>query len=597
MQGYFIKNIGQNRGKPRIWLENLEVSTADFKPGDRYDVRVKGGVISLQANPDGSRIVSSKTGKRTGESVPIIDINSRELLALFEGMNAIRLVQRKGEIYLLPLATEIKKKQRLNRLRHKLNNDIPLTMGSLSHGMGLLSMGTKEGLNSAGIRVEKGITNEIRGELLELASEGQSWDKSAIPVAAPMQAFAFDQAAMRHVGQHDVVELGLPCSGASVSGRARRATKVAEAHPEVGHLVVAALMIIAQMNPAALVFENVIPYSSTASASILRNQLRDLGYVTHERVLAGSDFNALEDRKRWCMVAVTEGMHFDWDMLQLPAKRDMTLSDIMDDIPEDSPLWSEMRGLKAKQERDIAEGKGFLMQVFGPEDRKISCLTKGYSKVRSTDAKIRHPSDPDLLRQVTVAEHARVKQWPPHLFDGIAKTIAHEILGQGVQKDPFVAAAKLLGESLLDYAQNGSKLSRSEFVHVIQQGIEDTASMMVVSEIRAPQPGVIYEGPVTVNDIGVIIQDIGNGVGILHKASAFDSVKLGETLQVKYPGKSALPEIHHLDTPAPHQTAELIEAQRAAALEGAQQSSDQQMTMFNQPAEQERQRPYSGPRM
>lgn len=289
-------------------------------------------------------------------------------------------------------------------------------------------------------------------------------------------------------------------------------------------------------------------------------------------------------------------MHFDWDMVQLPAKRDMTLSEIMDDIPEDSPLWSEMRGLKAKQERDIAEGKGFLMQVFGPEDRKISCITKGYAKVRSTDPKIRHLSDPNVLRQVTVAEHAKVKQWPPQLFDGIAKTIAHEILGQGVLRDPFVAAAKLLGESLLDYAHNGSKLSRSEFTQVVQQGIEDAASM-VAAEIRAPQPGVIYEGPVAVNDIGVIIQDVGNGVGILHKASAFGTIKLGETLQVKYPSKSALPEVNHLDTPAPAQTAELIKAQRHAALEGAQLRAEQQMTMFNQSAEEERPRPYSGPRM
>src|SRR5690606_31610596 len=130
-------------------------------------------------------------------------------------------------------------------------------------------------------------------------------------------------------------------------------------HPHVGHLVVAALMILAKANPAVVIFENVVPYASSASASILRNQLRDLGYNTHETVLKGADFNALEHRDRWCMVAVTEGMHFDWSMLQLPAKQPLTLSDVLDDIPDDHPMWSEMKGLKAKQERDIAAGKGF----------------------------------------------------------------------------------------------------------------------------------------------------------------------------------------------------------------------------------------------
>ena len=58
MQGYFVKKLGANRGKPRIWLENLEVSSAGMNVGDRYDVKLKGGVVTLQANPDGSRVVS-----------------------------------------------------------------------------------------------------------------------------------------------------------------------------------------------------------------------------------------------------------------------------------------------------------------------------------------------------------------------------------------------------------------------------------------------------------------------------------------------------------------------------------------------------------
>lgn len=574
MQGYFIKNIGANRGKPRIWMEGLEVTSAGLQPGDRFDVRIKGGVVCLQANPDGSRVVSRRDDKRHGE-VPIIDINSKQLLALFEGMSAVRLVQRKGEIYLLPLATEIRKKERLNRLQHKIKNGIPLEIGSLSHGIGLLAKAVHDGFNKAGLMTQKGFVNEIRPELLEHASHAPEWTETTVPIAAPMQELAFDEAAMRNLPRQDGFELGLPCSGASVSGRARRGTAVPEEHPEVGHLVVAALMILAKANPAFVLFENVVPYASSGSAAILRNQLRDLGYVTHETVLNGEEFNALEHRNRWCMVAVTEGMHFDWEMLQKPERKTMTLSDVLDDIPDDSPLWSEMRGLKDKEVRDIANGKGFRMQVFGPESEKISTITKGYAKVRSTDAKLSHPANPDLLRQLTVDEHAKVKQWPPSVVEGLSKTIAHEALGQSVLHDPFEAAAKLLGEAVLDYAHNG-RFSSRELVQLVADHVEDSASL-VVSEIRAPMANVTYEGRITINEAGAVIQDVGNGVGILHKASAFDSVKLGEALAVKYPSKSSAPIVVHLDRPAPAVTPAL---EAAMVAEKAAHQQQNQMSMF-----------------
>ena len=601
MKGYFVKKLGANRGKPRIWLENLEVSSAGMKVGDRYDVKLKGGVVTLQANPDGSRVVSKSTKTtRSGEQIPIIDINSKELLALFSGMDAVRLVQRQGQIFLMPLASEVRKKERLNRLNHKLQHNIPLQIGSLSHGGGLLSKAVHEGFNQAGIRTEKGIVNEIRPELLDHAAEAPEWTSSTIPLAAPMQELAFDEASMRILPKQDGMELGLPCSGASVSGRAKRGTAKAEDHPDVGHLVVAALMILAKTNPAFILFENVVPYSNTASASILRNQLRDLGYETHETVLKGEDFNAMEPRKRWCMVAVTKGMHFDWEMLQKPEKKDLTLSEIMDDIALDDPMWSVMQGLKDKEIRDRENGRSFKMQIFNEESPKIATITKGYTKNRSTDPKVQHPTDPDLLRMLTVAEAARAMQWPPNVVDGLAKTVAFEMLGQGVQRDPFVAAAKLLGESVLDYHHNGQFGAR-ELVQLVTDTMLDSAST-VVSEIRAPQVGIIYEGPVTVSDVGMVIQDIGGGIGILHKASAMDEIKLGETLQVRYPGKSALPEVVHLDTPAPRFTPELVAAQQDVAREYAEKREDNttQLSMFGQPAPEpapEQQRPSFGMRM
>lgn len=552
LSGYFIKNIGANRGKPRIWLESLEVSSAGMKPGDKFEITLKNGSVLITANPDGSRTVSGKPSKKPGgPDIPIIDINSENLLAIFSGMAAIRLVQFEGAIHLMPLASELRKKERSSRLKHKVRNQIPLSVGSMSHGAGFLSHALHEGLKQAGIESRLSFANEIRPSLLDHASVvNDAWDSKTVPIGAPLQEFAFDNSALSHLERTEVVELGLPCSGASVSGRAKRNTAKAEDHPEVGHLVVGALVILAKVNPAIILLENVVPYASTASASILRNQLRDLGYSTHEKVLSGGDFNALEDRKRWFMVAATEGMHFDWDMLKIPEKKTLLLSDILDDIPEDSPLWSEMTGLKAKQERDIADGKNFMMQIFSGQESSIGTLTKGYAKIRSTDPKIAHPNNPDLLRQVTEIEHARAKQQPPHLIEGLSKTLAHEVLGQSIVRDPVVATGELMGRAIYEFANDIQPENVRQLIEAIATEINDSVSL-VVSEIRAPLSGVKYEGPITVSELGATVQDIGNGVGILHKTDTLDHVRLGEVLSVVYPSLKSAPVIEHKSQPAP----------------------------------------------
>lgn len=72
LEGYYVKRIGQNRGAPRVWLEGTQTARAGFTPGQRYDIVVNGQTVVLQANPDGSRVVS---GKKAGErNLPVIDL-------------------------------------------------------------------------------------------------------------------------------------------------------------------------------------------------------------------------------------------------------------------------------------------------------------------------------------------------------------------------------------------------------------------------------------------------------------------------------------------------------------------------------------------
>jgi DNA (cytosine-5)-methyltransferase 1 len=178
-----------------------------------------------------------------------------------------------------------------------------------------------------------------------------------------------------------------------------------------------------------------------------------MGYVCHEREVFGPDFGELEGRTRWVLCAVTKGIDFDINSLVLPALTPRILSDIFEPAEVVESRWSNMTGLKAKEVRDKEAGKGFMMQVFDGSESQIKTLTKGIAKNRSTDPKIKHPTNPDLLRIPTAKEHARCKGVPESLIEGLSQTTAHELLGQGIVYAPFRHIAKHIGEALKDWAK------------------------------------------------------------------------------------------------------------------------------------------------
>lgn len=558
MQGYYIKTVGQHRGSPRVWLEGSQTERAGFAPGQRYDVEVQGQMVVLQANKDGSRVVS---GKVVGEkNNPVIDINSKSLLAIFDGMAAIRVVVKQDQIYLLPLASEIKKRERFVRLRDKLERGDLIGIGSLSHGGGVLSHAIHSGLEKAGINSKLAFANEIRGELLEHAAiHNDAWSIDTQMLAAPMQELAFDDRGVASIPKIEILEMGLPCSGASKAGRSKRGLAHPEAHPHVGHLVVAALIIVSKTNPAIVIMENVPEYSQSASADILRNQFRDLGYNTSERVLNGKEWGALENRNRWCMIAVTHGIAFDFDQLQPPGASAQLIADVLDKtIAPDDPKWRSFDYLKTKEIRDAEKGNSFSMQVVTAEGNAVPTIRKGYSKAGSTDPLLQHPDNPDLLRQFTAGEHAKIKGCPESLVNGLSNVIAHELLGQGIVYQPFEDVGAHVGDALNRFVGK-DVVQRRPAIQVVD--IEAQAADVAVPEVEPPPVLVaVDKGPQQLDllgsiDVGVVSKGIHSGRvlsvegGIvtqkvnregetkLHDLLALSApVEIGQVVDIKYVG-------------------------------------------------------------
>jgi len=450
MLGVSVLSLGEHRGAPRLWVQNEQARRAGFEPGLRFVIERLGAGLLLRLSADGSRSVSAK--RRGDRMVPVIDVNSRDDLAPVANCNVVRVVFGKGTIYVSALASELRRLERLDRaLRHVEKG--ALTTAGIAVGGGVLSHAVHAGIKDAGLQPHMLMANEIREDLADVAiNNNDAFSSYTVILNAPLQEVAFDDEVLKRLAPIDICDMGLPCSGASSAGRAKNKNLHMEDHEHVGHLIAGAIAMVVRLNPIGLLLENVVNYSTTASASILRRQLVDLGYDVQEREFLGTDWGALEARNRWALVAITRGIAFDLRAVQPPAFEARKLSDVFDPVPLDDPSWSRMDYLKDKEVRDRDAGKGFRMQIFNGDESSISTLTKGMAKRRSTDPFIRHSVDPDLLRLPTVREHARMKGVPEKLVDGLGLTMGHELLGQAVVYTPFRMVARALAEAIKRFA-------------------------------------------------------------------------------------------------------------------------------------------------
>lgn len=455
-QEYEVATLGAHRNTERFYKQGQKLAKAGFTPGSRFMATVDKprGMVVFSLDPKGTFGVSKK-----GDNIPVVDVNNRDTLSIFSGMDRIRVVMRQGQIYLLALATEVRRKERLERINAKLASDAPIEVGSISHGAGILSHALHAGLADAGIAATLKFANDIEGSYLDQAqAHNDSWDKNTIPVVAPMQEFAMDEWGLRQIGSCDVFEGGIPCTAASVAGRAKKGLEKPEDDRNVGHLMFSYLTLVGRLNPLIAILENVPQYQNTASMAMFRSQMSDMGYEVHEAILEGQPFGAIENRKRMVAVAVTTGMKMDFMDLEMPLFHVKSVADILDPIGPDDPMWSPMTYLKDKEVRDAAKGSSFKRQEVVPTDTSIPTITRQYIKRRSTDPMLVHPENPDLLRLFTPGEHARAKGVPEHLIAGMSATKAHEVLGQGICHAPFRAVGKLIG----------NLLKRTEFDRIMQ---------------------------------------------------------------------------------------------------------------------------------
>jgi DNA (cytosine-5)-methyltransferase 1 len=460
--------IGVSKGLPRVWVEGQKLQHGGVQIGKKYAIKAdvpakRLELIEVPFDFSGKHLTVSKR-ERNGVVHPVIDIRSEQIREVFEEDDKVRVALRRGRIVITALQIQTKIRERLKRIKDKLDRGEKLPVISLFHGGGVLDRAIHSGMLRAGVGSFVQVGVELESEYLDasLRNNRDLWTEDSIAICSDIRDV--------HLGDNTpdgcILVGGVPCVGASRSGRSKNSLEFAEDHDEAGALYIDYLNWLKATNPAIALIENVGEYLNTAAMSAIRNVFKHQGYDVYETILDGWDFGSLERRKRMVVVAVTQGLGdtFSFENLKVNKVRESCINEILDPVPLDDESWKPYQYLAAKEVRDKAAGKGFGRQLLTGSEDGCGVLGRGYKKGRSTEPFIIHPTNPELSRLFTKAEHARIKGIPQEMLDGVSETTGHEIAGQSVCFHQFESVGEEIGNFLMRSRSNILKFPKRRSV-------------------------------------------------------------------------------------------------------------------------------------
>jgi DNA (cytosine-5)-methyltransferase 1 len=412
-----VLTIGQHRGAPRIYIEGRYLIEAGFEPGRCYVMDRSEQGISLSLCDEGRTV----SGKRLN-TVGVIDLNSQDLEAIFGQAQRVMVQCRQGTISIQLDRIESRRRERVLDSRSV----------AMFAGGGLLSQAARQ----AGFKPVAAIEIDSRYADIYQANHGGHM------ICTSVEQVPWEQlASLAPIG---LLEMGIPCEPYSRIRRLDRGSQYKrdaclppESH-ELGDMVYWALKAVDIFNPHTVVIEEVPPFLNSGASYILQYALRRMGYTVEGRVLNPRNFGSLTGRRRAVVVATT----FD-DIAWPEPSEDQhfsRLGDLFDDIPDDSDAWFDRETkpwLYKHWARQNERGNGFEPPKLTAESTACPTIKKRYFAGQGDNPVVQHPVDPNRHRWLTLDEVRRLMGMPDGYELGTAKTVAGEVLGQGVEVGTF----------------------------------------------------------------------------------------------------------------------------------------------------------------
>lgn len=185
--------IGESKGLPRVWMEGQKLHHGGVQIGKKYaikaDVTAKRlELIEVPFDFTGKHLTVSKR-ERNGVIHPVIDLRSGQIREVFEDDDKVRVALRRGRIVITALQLQTKIRERLKRIKDKLDRGEKLPVASLFHGGGVLDRAIHSGMLRAGVGTFIQVGVELESEYLDasLRNNSQLWTEDSIAISSDVR--------------------------------------------------------------------------------------------------------------------------------------------------------------------------------------------------------------------------------------------------------------------------------------------------------------------------------------------------------------------------------------------------------------------------
>ncbi len=411
--------LGDSAKGGRIYLQGKWLLKAGFEPDAHFEAEITKAKITLRLAEAGPRRVSAKNN----HSIPVIDIENQQVRDAFVDTPRLMVIAHDKTITITPAHTVVLVQER----------KLTLTEGSLFSGGGFLTQAAA----SLGFRPRFAV--EVEPDYAEVYEANHP---DAAMFNCSVSEIPFDS--LREFRPLGLLTMGIPCEpfsrsrhwdkGTDEDGKQIRRNRELppEAHPN-GDMVFWALRAVEATNPNTVVVENVPDFLRSGAFHILHNVLTRLGYNVEGRVIDSLDYGALTSRKRAIVIART-GSAVEWPAPTIFSTR--TMSEVLQPVEtgewfdEGSKPW-----LFRHWKEQAAKGNGFVSQKITADSQYTGTITKRYFAGQGQHPVVKHPSLPETYRWLSLDEVKRLHGISEDYFVGNTKTLAGELIGQGVVID------------------------------------------------------------------------------------------------------------------------------------------------------------------
>ena len=159
-----------------------------------------------------------------------------------------------------------------------------------------------------------------------------------------------------NIPDHDILCAGFPCQAFSIAGY-RKGFKDTR-----GTLFFEVARILKEKRPKAFILENVkgiISHDNGKTIRVIRNALKEIGYVTFEKVMALTDYGLPQNRQRWFCVGFREECQYKKFIFPEPFPLKCKISDILDNNVEGyGPTETAWRHIQKYYSAFVSEKQG-----------------------------------------------------------------------------------------------------------------------------------------------------------------------------------------------------------------------------------------------